>query len=439
MSDPINKPLALITRTFVGLGVIVLSIAILKYLANTRPQIEQAPMDQSLPQVKVLLAAQVPVHLQWSGYGSASAMDLSDIPSRVTSVVSKLPQKLDAGVAVKAGDLIVQLDPSDYEQQKRIASQSMDQIKANLAKLDTQRGYLDQQKLIDQADSELAKREWDRTKDLYTRKAGTQQDVDRAHQTYLLKQRNLLATSQQLDQLTNRRKELDAQLQAQQATFTKAQLDVERCHITSPMDGVLQSVDVELSEMVPAGKRVARVVSLSRMQVALQLPASARVAIATGDRVDLFPVGSDDEHWQSTVARIAPEDDPSTRTVTVYVQLDRKADHAAILAPGRYLQGVVYSDAVQKHWLAPSRSIQADQIMVVRDGRVKTLPAKITHLLHIKFDGLKLDDENWAVLGTSLQAGDAIILTPSRLVSDGKRVQPVVMGDQAKLTGEAKQ
>jgi RND family efflux transporter MFP subunit len=433
MADPTNKTLSLITRTVTGILVLALSVAIAYYLSQTRPQVEQMPLDQSLPQVQVINAAPVPVHLQWSGYGSASAMDLSDVPSRVTSIVSQIPDKLDAGVAVQAGDLIVQLDPSDFLQQKQIALQSIDQIKANLAKLDTDENYLGQQKLIDQADIELAKREWERTKDLFNRKAGTQQDVDRAQQTYLMKQRSSLNTAQQFDQIANRRNELQAQLQSQEATLASAELNLKRCTITSPINGVLQSVDVEQGEMVTAGKRVARVVNMARMQVALQLPAPARRVIGVGDRVTLMPVGSEQTKWQSRIARIAPEDDPTTRTLTVYVQLDQSAGNQPQLAPGRYLQGIVFAHAMEKHWLAPSRSVQSDQIMIVRDGRVMTLPANITHLLREKFDGMGLPDDNWAVLGTTLQSGDAIILTPSRLVSDGKQVQAIVIGDQTEL------
>ena len=77
--------------------------------------------------------------------------------------------------------------------------------------------------------------------------------------------------------------------------------------------------------------------------------------------------------------------------------------------------------------------------MIVRDGRVKTIPANITHLLRQQFDGLPLDNESWSILGTPLVEGDGIILTPSRLVSDGKQVEPVVMADQATISKGAHQ
>lgn len=435
MPEPINQPLAIITRTIVGLLVLMASFGIVLYLANTRPQIQQTPLDQALPQVQVIKAAPVAVHLQWSGYGSVSAMDRSDVPSRVTSTVKTMSPNLEAGNTVKAGDLLVILDDSDFRQQQQIAQQNIAQIKANLEKLNSEESFLTQQKKLDDEDVQLSTREWQRTKELFDRKAGTQQDVDRASQTLLIKQKTQLATAQQLDQLANRRNELNAQLQAQQASLQRATLDVQRCRITSPMDGVLQSLDVDLGEMVTSGKRIARVVNLIRMEVALQLPASARSAVGIGDRVMISPVGLENLQWPNTITRIAPEDDPTTRTLTVYVQFDATSSDTAALSPGRYVQGVVQSHKIEQHWLAPSRSVQADQIMIVREGRVMTLEARITHLLKEHFPSLNLPDESWAILGTELQPGDAIILTPSRLVSDGKQVAPVVVADQSTLGG----
>jgi RND family efflux transporter MFP subunit len=435
MSDPekINKPLAIVTRTVIGVLTLFFAIGIATYLKNTAPEIQQTPQDQHLPRIQVIKAAPVAVRLQWSGYGSAIAMDRSDVPSRVSSTVQSIPDHLQAGVTVNAGDLLAQLDDSDFVQQQHIAQQNITQIKANMAKLDTEANFLSEQKLLDEADVDLSKREWDRVKDLFNRKAGTQQDMDRAQQSYLTRQRALLSTTQQLEQLTNRRDELDAQLQAQQAAFTRAKLDVERCQIVSPIAGKIQMLDVDQGEIVTPGKRIARIVSLDRIEVALQLPASARTGIQIGDRVVLSPVGAQNTNWPNTISRIAPEDDPTTRTFTVYVQFDKTNLHTSELSPGRYIQGIVFSHGIQKRWLAPARSIQADQIMIVRDGRVLTLAADIEHLIKKQFDQLGLDDESWAILGTQLQEGDGIIITPSRLVSDGKQVEPVFVADQSKL------
>lgn len=439
MSDPINKPLAIITRTVVGLMVLGFSLGIAFYLKETRPQIKQTPLDQSLPQVQVLNVTLLPVNLQWSGYGSITAMDRSDIPSRVNSIIDNIPGNLQPGVHVKAGQVIATLDAADFVQQQQIAQQNINQINANLRKLNTEEAFLNEQMKLNEADVQLAQSEWDRAKDLYARKAGTQQDIDRAHQVYLVRQRTLLSGNMQRDQVSDRRMELNAQLKAQQETLTRAELDVKRCGITSPMDGILQTLDVDLGEIVTAGKRIAQVVSLKRMEVALQLPASSRDAVGIGDRVILSPVGSRRVQWENKIARIAPQDDPTTRTFSIYIQFDQTSPQTSELAPGRYVQGTVYSHVTQKQWLVPVRSIQADQIMIVRDGRVKTLPAQITHLIRKQFQNLNLEDQSWAILGTNLKSGDSIILTPSRLVSDGKQVQPVVVADQVSVASGEEQ
>tara|TARA_Y100000589_G_scaffold331211_1_gene383806 strand:- start:898 stop:2220 length:1323 start_codon:yes stop_codon:yes gene_type:complete len=440
MTDPINKPLAIITRTVVGLLVLVFAFGIVSYLTQTRSQIEQTPIDQSLPKVQVLSAAPVAVRLQWIGYGSVQSMDIVAVPARVGSTVLQIPEHREVGDTVQSGDLLAVLDDADFVQELIIAKGTYEQLQAKLTGQQADRKRLEETLEIDRKDTQLAKAEWERASGLYKQKAATQQDMDRSHQTYLAKQRGANATLGMMIQTDAAIKELEEQLTAQKSQIQLIQLKIKRCQITSPLTGTLQYADAEVGQFIAAGSRVASILS-NDLQVALQLPSSARSDIRVGDQVQITPVGADDQakSWVCTIGRIAPDDDPTTRTLTVYISLSHLDSTSRALAHGRYVQGTVYSHNSEQRRLAPSRSIQADQIMIVRDGRVKTIPANITHLLRQQFDGLPLDNESWSILGTPLVEGDGIILTPSRLVSDGKQVEPVVMADQATISKGAHQ
>ncbi|HCD34849.1 MAG TPA: hypothetical protein DER01_20740, partial [Phycisphaerales bacterium] len=261
MTDPINKPLAIITRTVVGLLVLVFAFGIVSYLTQTRSQIEQTPIDQSLPKVQVLSAAPVAVRLQWIGYGSVQSMDIVAVPARVGSTVLQIPEHREVGDTVQSGDLLAVLDDADFVQELIIAKGTYEQLQAKLTGQQADRKRLEETLEIDRKDTQLAKAEWERASGLYKQKAATQQDMDRSHQTYLAKQRGANATLGMMIQTDAAIKELEEQLTAQKSQIQLIQLKIKRCQITSPLTGTLQYADAEVGQFIAAGSRVASILS----------------------------------------------------------------------------------------------------------------------------------------------------------------------------------
>jgi multidrug efflux pump subunit AcrA (membrane-fusion protein) len=386
--------------------------------------------------VAVFPAKQVLVQRQWRGYGTAQTMDSADVPARVTATVAEIPEDVLEGRAVERGQLLVQLDDSDYRHAARIAQENLGQIEARLASLEIDERRLRERVRLEEEDVQLAQDNLERINKLFERQAANQQDLDSARRTYITAERTRVLTAQALDAIVPRRSELVAERQGQQSAFEQAQLNVQRSRIVSPMSGVVSVLDVEEGENVASGERVARVVDLGRMEVPLRLPGSARSGVRIGDAVTIT-ASHRGANWRASVARIAPEDDPQTRTMVVFAELSQAdwlesygTTGQAVLTPGTYVAGVVTSTEVQPRWVVPRRAVRGGRILVVNEGRIDSQPVKIDYLLEGQVAELDLPDDQWAVLepnASGLREGEWVLVNGSAAVVDGQAVEAVAL------------
>ncbi len=426
MPSTYSKFLSVITRFFVGLIILSGAIGIFLFLVTTKQQPIQTPHQKNLPHVRVISALQVNVKRQWRGFGSVTAMDTTDVPTRVTSTVIAIADALEAGSLVRKGQLLVQLDDSDFLRQEEIAHQNLTGIDEERKNLAVQETYLKKRLILQLEQQELAVSQHKRTTDLIARGAGTQQDVDRAREAVLSKEQSVLQTREKIQLLTHQRGQLNAQHQAQASALRRAGEDVSRCQIISLIDGILESLDVEVGEHVTSGRRIGRVVNPTQMEVQLKLPASARASVQVGDEVVLSAVGEEDHLTHTTISRISPVDDPDMRTFNVYVELRSNGKR---WVPGRFAQGVVKAAEPTAHWLVPGRSIAADRLTLVRQGVIVTLGAKSDFLVRQAYPQTGLSDTNWTALKIALLPEDLVVITPSRTLTDGKKVRPMLVGE----------
>jgi RND family efflux transporter MFP subunit len=425
-------------RAAIVVVILLVALVIFQVLAGSKPIVPTVDPDQQHQRVNVVRVTPVQVQRQWKGYGTAEAIDSANVPARVTATVEHLPDEVLEGAAVSKGQLLVELDDSDFSDQLKIAQQNLAAVDARLAELDTLEAALTERLTVETADRDLARDELDRVKAMFQKNAANQKDVDAAERTYLAAQRNRLQVQETLSGIGPRRDQLLAEQAGLKSQADIARENLARCSIKSPLNGVLQSVDVEVGESVAPGERVARVVSLDRVQTPLSLPAQARAYVGVGDTVRLTSSADPNLSWQATVERIAPEDDPTTRTFAVYVIVDQaqrepSPDGKAYvpLTPGVFVRGIVIGTEENPRLVVPRRSIRTERVMLVRDGVIQTSQVQEDFLIEGRFEQLGLPDEYWTVVSGGVDDGDLVIINPIRSLSDGQKVEPVVMNDKA--------
>ncbi len=199
------------------------------------------------------------------------------------------------GESVRAGDILLRLDPARFEGRLAQVRGERDQAAARLAEL--RRGPRSED--IEQARANLAASEsrtrnaranLEREQELFDRGLGQAQDRDLRQTLFEDAVASERASRQALERLLNGTtvEELDqaeAALAALEAAVTLAELDLERLTLRAPVDGLLDRVWFQLGERPTPGVTVAVLLDASRPYARVYVPADQRTRFTPGASV----------------------------------------------------------------------------------------------------------------------------------------------------------
>ncbi|MEM0914445.1 MAG: HlyD family efflux transporter periplasmic adaptor subunit [Planctomycetota bacterium] len=446
------------TRLVLIVVILAAGAGVFGLLVSTGASTPRNPPGVEARRVVAFTLEPTTVRRPWRGYGTAEVVDSADVPARVTATVASIPPDIRDGRRVAAGETIVTLDADDFERTLASAASQLDDLRAQLERLDLERDRLTRQVELETRDVEIMRREVARFTRLRDSKSANDQDVDESTRQEIAAEAQLSRTQESLDALPARRRSLEAQIAAQEQAVEQARIDLARTTIASPLDGIVEAVDVEVGEQVAVGQRVARIVGLSSMEVGLALPAAARGSVVVGDRAELTSV-SDGQAWVGEVGRVSPRDDAETRTVTVYVDVDQPGadaafgtrDGAGLLLPGVFVSGWATGEEQANCWVVPRRSVREGRLMVVDSvdgqgvGLARSVPVDVAFTVSsASVPGMAsstgLADAEWVVVESvdgSLAQGVPVLVTPPTDLRDGSAVRPMSPTEANAATAES--
>lgn len=440
-SAPKNKEpvrsgkLALVIRVALAVVILVFALGITIALVKSKTTSERNIGGGDPIAVRTISSEPRAVDRVWEGFGTARTMIASDIVAEVAGRVVARPLDIEPGESIRSGDLILQLDDQDYANAMEAAQQAADALQAQVDGLAVETERLSTQ--IEFAEDEInaSERDLTRTDDAIAQGAGSPGERDVKLQALRRLQREQLALKQQLELIPSRRAQLMAQLAAQRANTRIAKENQTRARITSPLDGEIVSVGPRAGDWVANGTMVARVVDLSRLEVPLKLPASSSSWVKTGDAVSLWVGDAEGEpDHRGRITRIAPEADASSRTITVYVEVEQDSSGAERLLPGQFVLGRVTTRDPDPRVVLPRRAIQGEYVFVAQaeDGAedaesmvVRRVAVRPAYGFDAELPELDQYETQWVTLehGREPPMGSAVIVSLLDQVEVGMRVQ----------------
>ncbi len=425
-----NKLLSFATRLVVVIVLLLIATAIFVTLVTTKTQLAVEIGERALPAVIVMDVKQVPIQRSTVGYGTADAMQHADVPTEVSSTVLVLPPTTRVGRSIKRGELIVELDAGDFRQQLVRAEQAYSSAKSALALLEVERVAAEERAVLANEDKSLAEVEFARIQEAQTKGAAKQREVDAAKQKLLSVSSAAINANEAANRFPAKEEQAYSNVSSANAEVELARENVKRCKVVSPIDGVIQEVDVRVGEHVNKGKRIARIVNSSALEIPLRLPSHARSFVQIGDKAKLRSAGFGKRKWESRIGRIAPEDDTNSRTMIVYLDINQDAQSGSSIPPGLFVRGEIKSVKDTKpRWVVPRRSVKEDRVLVVRDGIVRSLPVSVDYSVTGDLPVFNLPDQDWVVLETTLTEGDYLVVDPGGSLRDGMSVRAILASE----------
>ncbi|MEO0869359.1 MAG: efflux RND transporter periplasmic adaptor subunit [Cyanobacteria bacterium J06642_11] len=222
---------------------------------------------------------------------------------------------VSAGDRVTAGDAIMELsaDRSQAELSAALASISASQSARDNARARLQ--SLVAQRISIEADVKLQDREFERTQQLVTAGAQSQQELDAVVRDRDAAIASLAAAKEEIIAAQASLDQSEALLQQSQATAAASQEDLLDKTVTAPIAGVVGDIPVELGDYVQPGGTLTTITQNEVLELEIEIPTEQISEIQLGLPVELFTFGGDTPAATGAISFISPQTDAATQTV----------------------------------------------------------------------------------------------------------------------------
>ncbi|NLT69693.1 MAG: efflux RND transporter periplasmic adaptor subunit [Verrucomicrobiaceae bacterium] len=363
---------------------------------------ELATMEIPPPVVRVeataLKKTSFPVVVQ--SQGTVQPRTQSSLLPEVSAKVVELSPSFRPGGFFDQGEVLLRLDPVDYETAIVIA-------KATLA----------------QAEVTLAEEK-------------TKADQARANWRTLGKTGEPSALALRLPQVAK----AEADVASAKAQIAKAERDLERTVIRAPYDGQVLEQLVDVGQYVTEGTSLGRIFAVDYVEIRLPLPeremrflnlperfrdgevSAPNAPVRLQSRIDGEAVV-----WTGEIVRVESRIDEATRQVTAVAQVDdpyaRRGTDRPPLKIGQFLEAGIQGETLSNVFIIPRRAVRAgNEILLITEGN---------KLSRRTVDPL-ISDENQIVIAAdaprSPAEGDILCLTPIPFAAEGATVLPTIDG-----------
>lgn len=386
-----------ITRTVlqVAIPLVVLGIGIAAAiaLAISREPVPVVEPPKAVPVVRVVTVHPRTWRAKVHATGTVQPATRSEIVAEVGGRVVEVGPNLAEGAFFHQGDVLVRLDPRDYE----------------VALVET-RAAVAQAELaleLEQAEAESARREWQ------------------------LMQRPeppppLVVREPQLAEARSR-------LEAARARLEAAGRDVERCVVRAPYDGRVLTKSVDLGQFVARNARLAQVYAIDAAEVRLPVPDAElefldldvtrtngdRVAEASGPKVELSAeFGGRTHTWQGRVTRTEGQLDPRTRMVQMIARVEEPYSvgegRTAPLLVNQFVRAEIVGPMFDDVFVLPRSALRGEREVLVVDAENR---------VHARDVDVLRKERDSVVLHGGLHDGDGVCITPLEVVVEGMEVR----------------
>lgn len=324
----------------------------------------------------------------------------STLLPEVAGMIMEVSPSFRPGGFFEKGEVLVKLDPVDYETAVTVAKAAVALAKVTLAE--------------EEAKAEQAVENWK----ALGRQGAPGELVSRAPQVARAK----------------------ADLAAAEARVVKAQRDAQRTIIRAPYAGQVLEQSADVGQYVTPGTTLGRIFATDYVEVRLPLPERESQHVQLPERYqdvrDATPAAKvrlrttaagKSVVWEGRLVRVESALDAETRQTTAVAQIDqpfvKRADGAPTLKIGQFVEAEIEGEPLQDVFIISRAAVRAgDEIILITSQKT---------LKRMNVEPMFGTDKHIVVSAKAAKApkeGDVLCLTPIPFPADGARVNPVIDG-----------
>jgi RND family efflux transporter MFP subunit len=358
----------------------------------TRPQMLPQTQATKVPLVTVIQAEPQTLRLNVHSQGVVTPRNEIDLIPEVSGKIIQLHPDFATGGFFVRNDLLVSIDPRDYDYAIAQAQAQIAEAKRQLA--------------MEEAQADQAHNEW--------------QALGEGTATPLAMREPQLA-------------EARAKLKAAEANLLQAQIRRSRCELRAPFTGRLQTKLAGLGQTIQSGEKLAHIYSTDLAEIRLPLPTDQLAYLdlplgSGGGQCNVTPLSCPkvtltadfagaQQTWEGRIVRSEGKLDDTTGVLYVVAEVvnpyTQKTDRPPLLA-GLFVQAQVQGKELQNLFVLPQNAINASQQALVVDADQRL---RIRHLEVLR------NEPDRILVKSGLSAGDRIVISGIQVPVEGMKVR----------------
>ncbi len=358
--------------------------------------------------VTVATAALQPLERAVSVTGTLAAEEQVALSFKVTGRVHEL--NVDLGSAVRRGQVLARLTPTDFELRLQQADAALQQARARLglqphvdeSTVDPEHTALVRQSRAVRDEARLTH---ERVKTFVERGISSRADLDAAEAALEVAEGRY---QDAIEEIRNR----EAVLAQRRSELALARQALEDTVLRAPIDGGVRERQVTVGEFRSAGTPVLTIVRTDPLRLRMAVPERAASALRAGQPVRVRVEG-DENSYEGKLVRLGAAIDEGNRTLPVEATV---ANHNGALRPGTFAAADIIVERNEKAIVIPSDAIVTfagvQKVLLVKDGK-----AREQRIRTGRRDGDRVE------ILEGIRAGDVVIVRPGDVV-DGVAVRP---------------
>ena len=364
-------------------------------IVESRPEVVTEAVEIVVPTVRAVSVKPERIRLSIHSQGTVTARTVTDLIPEISGKVLFVSPSLAAGGFYEEGEVLLRIDPHDYEL-------ALTRSRAEVAQA---RLRLEQER----AEADLAAAEWAKMGD------GAAASP-------------LVLREPQVAQAT-------AALQASQAAFEQAKRDLERTDIKAPFNGRVRHESVDAGQYVSRGASVAQLYSTDVAEVRLPLPneelAYVNIPLSYRYEEDSKAKGPDvllradwaggEYVWNGRIVRTEGEIDTATQMLYAVAQVEDpyaqgNDSKRPPLAVGMFVRAEILGNLLPGAIVLPREAMRSSDTVYVID---------LENKLRIRRVNIFKRERERVIVQSGLEEGEIVCISPLEAVVDGMDVQVV--------------
>ena len=360
------------------------------------------PLNLPVKQIKVARAELRQLARYVSAPGTLAADEQATLSFKVAGRLSEI--KVDLGSFVRKGQVIAQLETTDFKGRVNQAMAGMQQARVRLGlqpEGDDDRIETENTALVRQARAVLQEAQANRERTIQLVNQGIQAraELDRVDSAYKV------ADSRYQDAVEEVRNRQAVLLQ-RRSELALAQQQLAETTLYASFDGAIRERRASIGEYMTSGTPVVTIVRLHPLRLRVEVPEREAQGIRIGQPVRVIVEGDTSATHSGRIARLSPAFEVQSRTLIIEAEVENNQGR---LRPGSFAKAEIQAGSIPEAVMVPAAAIVTfagiQKVFIEKDG--KAIEKTVV---------LGKRDGDWVAV-EGLQAGANVILSPGNLVS----------------------